>query len=165
MKSLIKSIAGVTPYFERATEVQRVKDVLRTRGGTGKPQAPRDVFVQPASRGVLITWKLPVDHDTVAGWRIYKNTESNLVAEIRDKGTRQAFIPLDAGATPPQNNFFVCSFSTLGRESGKIFRQGKATIEASAPGVPEPPPGYVQEQAGGRNRTLVNFRGKQQYIR
>lgn len=165
MKSFIQSVAGTSSYFKRAIEKQQMRDLIRTRGGTAKPQSPRDVFVQPASRSVLLTWKLPEDHDNVAGYRIYKNTESNLVAEIRDKGTRQALIPLDSGASPQPANFFVCSISTLGRESSKVMVQGKATAEASAPNVPEPPPGYLAEGAGGKNRTLVNFRGKQMYIR
>lgn len=163
MKSLITSIAGFNP-LARAIEKQQIANHIRVRGTPSKPQAPRDLQAQSASRSALLTWKLPVFHDNISGWRVYKDTEANLVAEIRDKGTRQVIIPLDAGTTPPVSNFFVCAISTLGRESAKTTVQGSAQAETGAPSIPTVPPGYSQEAAGGANRSLIRFRGETQYI-
>lgn len=164
MKATISSIAGAN-YLSRAIEKQQAANHIRVRGTPGKPEAPRDLTVQSASRSVLLTWKLPVFHDDIAGWRIYQNTESNLVSEIRDKGTRQVTIPMNAGTTPPIANFFVCAISTLGRESPKTTGQGSALAETGAPAVPTVPPGYTAEAAGGGNRSLIRFNGESQYTK
>jgi hypothetical protein len=164
VKALVSSIAG-TNYLSRALEKQQAANHIRARGTPGKPEAPRDLQVQSASRSALLTWKLPIFHDDIAGWRVYQGTESNLVAEIRDKGTRQVTISLNAGTTPPVANFFVCAISTLGRESSKTTGQGSALAETGAPAVPTVPPGYTSEAAGGGNRSLVRFPGESQYIK
>ncbi|MGA2648642.1 MAG: hypothetical protein ABSF15_28495, partial [Candidatus Sulfotelmatobacter sp.] len=117
-KSLVTTLAGGN-YMARAVEKANVTNLTRVSGTASLPEAPRDVQVQPAAGGVLVSWKLPVNHDNVAGWRVYLNTESNLAAQIRDKGTRQQFIPLSSGATPPTSNIMVSAFTTLGRESAK----------------------------------------------
>ena len=162
MKSMVRTIAGSSPVL-RAIEKEQITNHIRLRGTPSKPETPRDVQVQSASRSALLTWKLPVFHDNISGWRVYKDTESNLVAEIRDKGTRQVIIPLDAGASPPVANFFICSISTLGRESAKTSIQGSALAETGAPSIPSVPPGYTTEAAGGRNRSLIRFPGETQY--
>lgn len=163
MKAMVRSIAG-SDRLARAIEKESIANHLRLRGTPGKPLAPRDIQVQSASRGALVTWKLPTSHDDVAGWRVYQGNEFNLAAEIRDKGTRQLFIPLNSGANPPMNNIFVSSLSTLGRESQKILIQAQAIAEAGAPAVPTVPPGYTDENAGGGNKQLIRFKGESQYI-
>lgn len=166
-KSLVTTLAGGN-YLAHAIEKQAVANQVRVRGTPSRPQPPRDIQVQPAAGGVYVTWKLPVNHDNVAGWRIYVNTESNLAAQIRDKGTRQQFIPLSSGTTPATANIMVSSFSTLGRESAKMIRQG-APLPASptyspATTVPSSPPGFTEESAGGLNRSLIRFNGESQYV-
>jgi hypothetical protein len=163
-KSLVMTLAG-GPYVARAIEKQNVANSTRTRGTASLPEAPRDVQVQPAAGGALVTWKLPVNHDNVAGWRVYLNTESNLAVQIRDKGTRQVFIPLSSGATPPAANIMVSSFTTLGRESGKVIKPAVPLAQATTTMVPTAPPGFTEEAAGGANRSLIRFPGESQYVR
>jgi len=163
-KSLVMTIAGGN-YMARAIEKQNVVNLTRGSGTASLPQAPRDVQVQPAAGGVLVTWKLPVNHDNVAGWRIYLNTESNLAAQIRDKGTRQQFIPLSSGATPATANVMVSAFTTLGRESAKVVKPATPLSQTETTTVPTVPPGYTDESAGGANRSLIRFNGEAQYIR
>lgn len=163
MKSLVSSLTGQS-YLARALDRQQMANHIRTRGTPGLPQSPRDVQVQSAAGGVLVTWKLPTNHDNVAGWRVYLNTESNLAAQIRDKGTRQIFLPLGSGPTPTTVNVMVSSFTTLGRESGKVIKQGAPTVQDTATAVPTVPPGYLNESAGGANRSLIKFTGQSQYV-
>jgi hypothetical protein len=164
MKSLVTSLAG-GPYLARAIEKQNVTNSIRVRGTASLPQSPRDVQVQAAAGGVLVTWKLPANHDNVAGWRVYLNTESNLAAQIRDKGTRQQFIPLSSGATPQSVNVMVSAFTTLGRESAKVVKSAAPLSQTATTVVPSVPPGYTEEAAGGANRSLIRFNGESQYIR
>jgi hypothetical protein len=166
-KSLVTTLAGGN-YLAHAVEKQRIANQIRVRGTPSRPQPPRDIQIQPAAGGVYVSWKLPPKHDNVAGWRIYVNTESNLAAQIRDKGTRQQFIPLSSGTTPATANIMVSSFSTLGRESAKVIQQG-APLAASptyvpTSTIPSSPPGYTEESAGGLNRSLVRFNGEKQYV-
>lgn len=163
MKSLVSSINGQT-YLARALDRQQMANHIRSRGTPRLPQSPRDVQVQSAAGGVLVTWKLPSNHDNVAGWRVYLNTETNLAAQIRDKGTRQIFVPLGSGETPSTVNIMVSSFTTLGRESGKVVKQGAPLSQSTSTTVPTVPPGYLQENAGGADRSLIRFTGEAQYV-
>lgn len=163
MKSIVSSLSGQS-YFARALDRQQAANQLRSSGTPSLPAAPRDVQVQPANGGVLVSWKLPTNHGNVAGWRVYLNTESNLAAQIRDKGTRQLFIPLGSGPTPSPVNVMVSSFTTLGRESGKVIKQGVPVVQDTATSVPSVPPGYLAESAGGADRSLISFAGQRQYI-
>lgn len=163
MKALVKTMGGQGNDLQRLLEKQQAANIIRARGSARIPDAPRDIQVQKASRGVYVSWKLPEVHDVILGWRIYLNTENNLVRDVRDKGTRQVFIPLNAGATPPTYNIFVCSYSALGRESELVLQQGKAQVEAGAPTVPTASAGYLEEKSGGGDRSLIRFRGDGQY--
>lgn len=164
MKSLVRTLSIENP-LAHAIEKIRVANDFRSRGTPSLPQAPRDVSIQSASGGVLVTWKLPNDHTNIAGWRVYLNTESNLAAQIRDKGTRQVFIPLGSGATPPTVNVMVSAFTTLGRESTKVVKQGSPNSQATSTTIPSVPPGYDQELAGGGNHELIKFNGSSQYLK
>jgi len=164
MKCLVKSLSVANP-IEHALEKIRVANDYRSRGGPRLPQSPRDVVVQSAAGGVLVTWKLPNKHTNIAGWRVYVNTESNLAAQIRDKGTRQLFIPLGSDVTAPVVNVMVSAFTTLGRESTKVVQQGSPAAQSGATTVPTAPPGYDLELAGGKNRELIRFNGSSQYLR
>lgn len=164
MKSLLTTIAGGN-YFQRAIDKQRAASHIRSRGTPLPPEKPRDVQVQPANGGVFVTWKLPLFHDNVAGWRVYLNTESNLAVQIRDKGTRQAFIPLSSGAVPATYNIMVSALTTLGRESTKVVTPGQPLPQTDNTLVPTVPPGFLTESAGGADRGLVRFSGESQYIK
>ena len=162
MKSLVDTITG-SSYLQKAVDKQQTANQIRSRGSSGLPQAPRDIQLQSAAGGVLVTWKLPVKHDNVAGWRVYLNTESNLFAQIRDKGTRQVFVPLGSSASPASSNVIVSSFTNLGRESTKQVVQGTPLSQTATTTVPASPPGYTLESAGGANRRLIRFTGETQY--
>lgn len=164
MKSFVQSVAG-SSYLNRALEKYNMAAQVRQRGTPAPPLPPRDVQVQSAAGGVLVTWKLPTFHDNIAGWRVYVNTESNLAAQIRDKGTRQLFIPLGSSSSPTPVNVMVSSFTTLGRESGKVIVQGAPLSQTATTTVPTVPPGFDVEAAGGVNRGLIRFNGESQYVR
>ncbi len=163
MKSFIQSLAG-SNYLQRSLEKYNMAAQIRQRGTPSSPMSPRDVQVQGAAGGVLVTWKLPTVHDNIAGWRVYINTETNLAAQIRDKGTRQLFIPLSSGASPTPSNVMVSSFTTLGRESGKVITKATPLTQTASTTVPTTPPGYLAESAGGVNRALIRFNGESQYV-
>jgi hypothetical protein len=123
---------------------------LKVRGNGRPPEPPRDVQAQPGSRGALLTWKLPVSGaDWIRGWKVYKDTESQLVQEIHDPGQRQLYVALTSGATPPITNLFVSSITAAGAESVKVVVKASAIAEVGAPAVPSPPPGYADEKYGG----------------
>lgn len=127
---------------------------VANQGSPRRPDPPRDVFVQSGSRKVLLTWKLPPHSDDIRRWRIYRDTEKNLVMEVADRGTRQMYLDVSAGTTPPTYNFFVSSVNAAGVESVKVQVQGKATAETGAPSDPPPPPGYTNESSGGGDKTF-----------
>lgn len=163
MKCFVRSLAGAN-YLERSVEKYNIAAQIRQRGTPSQPSSPRDIQVQKAAGGVYVTWKLPQFHDNIAGWRVYVNTESNLAAQIRDKGTRQLFVPLSSGSSPASVNVMVSSFTNLGRESSKVVQQGKPLAQSSTTTVPTVPPGYDAESAGGVNRSLIRFNGETQYV-
>jgi hypothetical protein len=128
---------------------------LKVRGSSQAPGAPRDVQATAGSRGALLTWKLPeTNSDVIRGYRVYRDTESNLHATIDDSGIRQLYVTLTSGATPPVTNFFVSAISASGAESQKVPVQAVAIAEAGAPAVPAPPPGYTNENSGGADQSL-----------
>jgi hypothetical protein len=103
----------------------------------------------------LLTWKLPAaNSDVIKGYRIYRDSETNLADTIQDSGIRQTYVTLTSGATPPVTNFFVSSISASGAESQKVPVQAVAIAEAGAPAVPPPPPGFSDEGSGGGTTTL-----------
>lgn len=124
---------------------ERIKTAerMQVRGTRKIPDAPRDVFLQSGPRGILVNWRGPQVGDDVAGWRLYKDDENSLFAEIHEPATTQHFIEASAGATPPVTNIFVSSINKLGVESViRVQAQGAATAEAAAPTMPSTPPTY-----------------------
>jgi hypothetical protein len=128
---------------ERQVARAQASDMVRTRG-TGKvPGPPRDVFLQSGPRGLLVNWRMPAGLTSdIAGFRIYKDNEGALFAEIRDPSTTQHFIETTAGSTPPTANIFVSSINKLNVESSLVQAQGSALVEAGAPSMPSTPPSY-----------------------
>ncbi len=159
----------VRNYGVRVTTEQRqvaraqARDTTLTRGTAQVPQPPRDIIAQSGPRGILVTWNLPSGFNTdIQRWRVYKDDENTLYAEINDRGTRQCFIETTSGSTPPVVNVFVSSVNNLGVESQKVQQQGKAATEAGAPSMPSVPPGYNSAGSGGGN-TRTNYRGDYGY--
>lgn len=135
-------------------------DTVRTRGTSRVPGMPRDVFLQSGPRGILANWLPPAGlSNDIAGWRIYKDDESKLFAELRDPNTTQHFIEATSGTTPPTVNIFISSFNKLGIESPKVMAQGSATTETGAPSMPSTPVTYaapfVTPDSGSGGRTRI----------
>ncbi len=120
----------------------------------------RDIQPQSAEGGVFLTWKLPTRNQDVSGYRVYVGDERNLAVQIRDRGTRQAFIPLTSGAAPPVTNVFVSVVNGF-REGPKQQVQVTAQANTNTPGVKPPPPtGYLEEFAGGLDKTQSGMPSK-----
>jgi hypothetical protein len=150
MKVILRGYGIRVTSEERQIARAQARDATLTRGTAQKPQPPRDIIVQNGPRGLLVTWNLPAGFNTdIQRWRVYKDNESSLYAEIFDRGTRQHFIEATAGATPPVVNVFVSSLNSLGIESRKVQAQGQAAVEAGAPSMPSVPPGYTDAGSGG----------------
>lgn len=146
---------------ERYIARSQAADLTRVRGTTRIPQPPRDIIAQAGPRGILLTWNYPPDPSDIQRWRVYKDNETTLFAEIKDRGTRQCFVPTSAGASPPTVNLFVSSMSIAGVESPTVQVQAKAIAEAGAPALPSAPPEYSSVNSGGRDRTTDYQRRRQ----
>jgi hypothetical protein len=144
---------GMTTVQRQAARAQ-ASDMVRTRGTGQKPSPPQDVFLSSGPRGILVNWRPASGFtDDIAGWRVYKDNEQSLFAEIRDPSTTQHYIDATAGSTPPSVNVFVSSLNKLNVESGLVQAQGTATTEAGAPSMPSTPPSYTTPftgRSGGR---------------
>jgi hypothetical protein len=135
---------------------ERVRSItaIRAHGTQRIPAAPRGVGVQPAQGGAVVTWHLPSNYDDVTGYRIYVGTEKNLSLQIRDRGTRQIFVPLAAGATPKQNNIFISVVNGF-REGPRLQVQGRALDNGTMTEqvVPLPAFDFVEQFSGGLDKT------------
>jgi hypothetical protein len=160
LKVILRSYGIRQNAQEKAVARATARDLTLTRGTAQVPQPPRNIVCQSGPRGILVTWNLPNGLNTdIQRWRVYKNDEKTLYAEINDRGTRQCFVETTAGSTPPVTNVFVSSLNSLGAESQKVQSQGQAATEAGAPVMPTVPPGYNQGGAGGGN-TNTNYGGR-----
>lgn len=144
MKIILRNYGIGMTATQRQAARATAADAVTTRGTGQVPPAPRDILAQPGPRGVLLNWR-PGARPTsdIGGWRIYKDDESKLFAELRDVNTTQHFIEATAGTTPPVTNFFVSSFNKLGVESQKVQIQSAAIVETGAPVMPSTPPTYT----------------------
>jgi hypothetical protein len=133
----------------------RVRSItqIRAHGTQRIPAIPRGVVAQPAEGGAVVTWHLPERYDDVTGYRIYLGTEKNLAIQIRDRGTRQIFVPLQSGANPPVNNIFISVVNGY-REGPKLQVQVKASANTNFLNTVPPPPGdFVEQFSGGLDKT------------
>lgn len=138
-----------TPEFKLDDRV-KTAERMQVRGTSKTPLAPQDLSVQSGPRGILVNWRpAPGRTEDIAGWRVYKDDESSLFAEIRDPGTTQHFIEATAGTTPPVTNVFVSSINKLNQESPRVQVQGAALAETGAPSMPSTPPTYTNNYTGG----------------
>src|SRR6266566_366280 len=143
MKAILRNYGIRMTTEERQVARADAADTTRVRGTAQRPGNPRDIIAQAGPRGVLLSWALPAGfNQDVRGWRVYKDDENTLYAELKDRGTRQHFIEATAGASPPQMNFFVSAVNGLGVESTKIQVQAAAIAETGAPSMPSSPPAY-----------------------
>jgi hypothetical protein len=150
MKVIMRGYGIRMTTEQRQVARAQARDTTLTRGTAQKPNPPRDLFVQAGPRGLFITWSLPAGFSSdIQRWRVYKDDENTLYAEINDRGTRQCFVEATSGATPPVVNLFVSSLNSLGMESQKVQIQGQSATEAAAPAMPGVPPGYNSGGAGG----------------
>lgn len=158
MKVILRGYGIRMTTEQRQIARSQARDMTIARGTGQKPQMPRDVFVQPGPRGVLINWRVAAGFtEDIAGFRIYKDNEQSLFAEIRDPNTTQHFIEATAGATPPVTNFFISSFNKLGIESPLVQVQSAAITEAGAPTMPSTPPTYQNPPSLGQRRWNPNL--------
>lgn len=97
---------------ENASTVGKVAGYRRRR-----PDPPRDLQVTVGTLDVTISWTAPVNPVDVAGWRVYKDTESNLIDKIADPSTTQVKIKLSISSPTA---FYISSVNSIGQESIKI---------------------------------------------
>ena len=149
LKTIIRGYGIRMTTEEKQTTKAQAADLVRTRGTSRVPSMPRDLFAQAGPRGILLNWLPPSGFSSdIAGWRIYKDDETKLFAEIRDSAVTQHFIESTAGTTPPVVNLFVSSFNRAGVESPKVQIQGSALAEVGAPSMPATPPTYTTPYSG-----------------
>jgi hypothetical protein len=151
MKIILRGYGTGMTTLERQNARTEAANLTRNIGTKQLPQPPRGIVVQPAPRGVLVTWNYPAVNFDIQRWRVYRGDENTLYAEIKDRGTRQSFVEATAGASPPTVNIFVSSVNALGIESAKVQIQGKSIAEAGAPTMPTVPPEYNSINSGGRD--------------
>lgn len=152
MKSTLPPQMGARHTENLRSRVRAITQV-RTHGTVKLPAAPRGVQVQPAEGGVQVTWHLPERYDDVTGYRIYLGSEKNLAMQIKDRGTRQMFIPLQSGGSPPTANVFVSVVNGY-REGPAVQVQSKPVPNASIPNVkPQPTKDFVNQFSGGLDKT------------
>jgi hypothetical protein len=130
-------------------------DFTRVNGANRRPQAPRNPQAQSGSRKVLVTWDAPLVTDGILGYKIYKDTESQLLDTLNDPNVRQYSVPSSAGSSPPTINIFISSF-TKRDESQKVQVQGAATAESGAPTDPSVP---TDSGASGKTGASIDLDG------
>jgi hypothetical protein len=151
MKCILRGYGVNMTAPERTLARSRAQDMTMARGTGLKPAKPRDLFSQAGPRGVLLNWRAPADVREVAGYRIYKDDEQSLFAEIRDPSTTQHFVEATAGSSPPITNFFISTISKLGNESSRVQIQAQAITEAGAPSMPTTPVTYQKQYSPAFN--------------
>lgn len=150
MKAILRGYGIRMNTEERQVARSQADDMTRARGTSRRPNAPRALFVQSGPRGVLLNWQPGAGFSgDIAGYRIYKDDEFSLFAEIHEPRTTQHFIDSSAGSTPPTTNFFVSAINKLGIESPLVQVQSIASVEPGAPPFPNTPSGYGTNFGGG----------------
>lgn len=106
---------------DSATQRAQDSDALRVRGTSQLPPAP--TFLRLAKSGTKLTadWDAPIfQKSPITGWRVYLDTEINLVQAIKDAGCTHAEITITANTN---HNVFVSSVNALGKESALVNKQ------------------------------------------
>lgn len=158
MKVILRGYGNGMSTAQKQNARAQADDMTKVRGTARIPGMPRDAFAQSGPRGVLLNWRLPSGLSSdVAGFRIYKDDESKLFAQVKDPTTTQFFVETTAGSSPPVTNFFVSCINNLGIESGKVTITGSASVEAGAPSMPVTPPTYTKPDTGGNPRVKTEL--------
>lgn len=160
MKVVLRGYGTRMTAEERYTARSEAANLVRTVGTARVPQPPTGLIAQSSPRGVQVTWNYPEVNQDIQRWRVYKDNENLLFAEIKDRGTRQCFVDATAGASPSTINVFVSSVNAAGVESAPVQIQGKAIAEAGAPALPSAPPEYGSVNSGGADRSTDYRRGR-----
>lgn len=154
-QDLPNSLGPAKPVLQRVLQ-ENAATVLQVSGSRKRPDPPRSIIAQPGSLEVLLTWNSPYRSGDISGWRIYKDTESNLVDSIQDPNVRQARIKVPANTSTA---FYISAVNAMGTESIKVQVIAKAnTDQLVASGgtsgtTPSLPPGYSNEPSGGGTST------------
>jgi len=160
-------VTKIPPTFEASRTIleqqSKVIGVLtrNSQGTRRRPQSPRSLISQAASLGAVLTWNAPVKMKGVIGFRIYKDSETNLLEEVRDLSRRQYRVTLPANT---KANYYVSTFTVQGAESPKIpilvssNTDQLATAGSGTNGSqPSPPPSWNNEPSGGSSRGRLNL--------
>ena len=83
----------------------------------GVPANPRNLMAVPGSSKCTLTWNAPGDPRGVDSFRVYADTESNLVFSSQDSLATQFILQMNSGSS---RMAYVSCVSSLGRESNKI---------------------------------------------
>lgn len=148
MKVILRGYGNGMTLTQRQNARTQAADTTRTRGTSKVPLPPQGVVCQPGPQGILVTWNYPQFNEDIQRWRVYKNNETTLYAEIKDRGTRQCFVD---GTSGVPINVLVSSLNMSGVESPKTVSKG--TPAASTAAVPNVPPEYTQINSGGKDKT------------
>jgi hypothetical protein len=151
----MKSVISLQLGSNHQKLMQRRNDAttqVRTHGTKRLPAPPRSIVAQAGQGGALLTWHLPTRYEDVTGYRIYVGTEKNLSIQIRDRGTRQIFVPLAGGTTPPLNNVFVSVVNGF-REGPRRQIQIAALSDSAPQVIPSPPNTFLDQFSGGLDKT------------
>jgi hypothetical protein len=97
--------------------------IQKVQGVATIPSRPRNVLATSQSGSVLLTWSAPQSTQGATGYRVYKDTENNLLQEFPNLSTNSYTVTLPSGTTV---NLFVSTFG-LGGESRKVQVICKAT--------------------------------------
>src|SRR5436190_22441482 len=88
----------------------------------GLPARVQDFQYRPGSLQVLLFWTAAQDRRGMDRWRVFQNNESNLIAEISDKDTRQFSVAMPGNSSAM---FYICAVSKFGREGPKTGLMAK----------------------------------------
>lgn len=150
-QNLPSSLGPAQPILQRFVQ-ETAATVSQVAGSQKRPDPPRSIIAQPGSLEVLLTWNAPYRNGDISSWRIYKDTESNLVDTVADPNVRQARIKLPANTATA---FYISSVNAAGRESIKVQIIAKANTDqlvvsgGTSGTTPSLPPGYSGEPSGG----------------
>lgn len=159
-QSLPQDYASAVPILERVMQEQ-ASATLGVVGSRKRPDPPRSLIAQPGSLEALITWNAPQKMGDISAWRIYKDTENNLIDTITDVGTRQ-YKPKLPASTPTA--FYISAINSLKIESVKVqiiaTANGDQFVTSGTSGgtggtTPSTPPEYGNEPSGGGGRRRV----------
>lgn len=162
-RHLPADFAQARPILQRMLKVNALT-VAPLASIRKRPDPPRSLISQAGSLEALITWNAPQKSDDIAGWRIYRDNEGNLVDAIFDVNSRQYRPKLPAN-TPTA--FYIASINNGGRESIKVQVIAQANTDqfvtsgtggGTGGSSSSTPPGYAQEPSGGF------YAGKKQYF-